>query len=67
MAGGFCLIVSDTNNNVMAACAEDVKNLVAYFDHEDLSDSVNWDDVVANLLSELPKVISPCKSAVRSE
>ena len=38
-----------------------MKNLVVYFDHEDLYNSVSWDDVVANPMSELPKVISPCK------
>ena len=45
----------------MASVAEDVKNLVVYFDHEDLFGEVNGDDDVANLVSDLPKVISPCK------
>ena len=61
LADGLRLILSDTDTNVMAACALDVENLVVYFDHEDLYGSVNWDDVVPNLVSELPKVISPCK------
>jgi len=61
LADGLRLILSDTDTNVMAACALDVENLVVYFDHEDLYDSVNWDDDVPNPVSELPKVISPCK------
>ena len=46
----------------MTTCAEHVKNLVVYFDHEDLYDEVNWDDFVANPVPKLPKVISPCKA-----
>ena len=61
LVDGLHLIVSDTDTNVMATCAEDVKNLVVYFDHEDLFGEVNGDDDVANLVSDLPKVISPCK------
>ena len=59
---GLCLILSDADTNVMTTCAGDVKNLVVYFDHEDLYDEVNWDDFVANPVPKLPKVISPCKA-----
>ena len=61
LADGLCLIVSDTDTNVMATCAEDVKNLVVYFVHEDIFSEVNRDNVVANPVTELPKVISPSK------
>lgn len=61
LANGLRLIVFDTDTNVMARCAEDVKNLVVYFDHEDLFSEVDWDDAAANPVSELPKVISPTK------
>ena len=33
VADGLHLIVSDTKTNVILARAEDVKNLVVYFDH----------------------------------
>ncbi|XP_015690620.1 uncharacterized protein LOC107303877 [Oryza brachyantha] len=62
LVDGLRLILSDADTNVMAKCAEDVKNLVVYFDHEDLYNDVNWDDVVAN--SELPKGHQPIQSAV---
>ena len=61
LADGLRLIVSDTDTNVMATCAEDVKNLIVYFVHEDMFREVDWDDVVANPVTELPKVISPSK------
>ncbi|XP_066323556.1 uncharacterized protein [Miscanthus floridulus] len=55
LADGLRLIVSDTDTNVMATCAEDVKNLIVYFVHEDMFREVDWDDVVANPVTELPK------------
>jgi hypothetical protein len=61
LADGLRLIVSDTDTNVMATCADDVKNLVVYFVHEDMFSEVDWDDVVANLVTKFPKVISPSK------
>ena len=61
LADGLRLIVSDTDTNVMATCAEDVKNPIVYFVHEDMFREVDWDDVVANPVTELPKVISPSK------
>ena len=61
LADGLRLIVLDTDTNVMATCAEDVKNLTVYFVHEDMFREVDWDDVVANLVTELPKAISLSK------
>ena len=61
LADGLRLIVSDTDTNVMATCAEDVKNLIVYFVHEDMFREVDWYDVVVNPVTELPKVISPSK------
>jgi len=45
----------------MATCAHDVKNLVVYFVHEDMFSQVDWDDVDANPVTKLPKVIGPSK------
>ena len=45
----------------MATCAEDVKNLIVYFVHEDMFREVDWDDVVANPVTELPKALAQAK------
>jgi hypothetical protein len=42
-----------------------VKTLVIYFDHEAMTTGEEWDDVVANLVASLPRVISPCKGQSR--
>jgi hypothetical protein len=50
----------------MTSVVEDVKNLVVYFDHGDLFGEVNWDDVVANPMSDLPNH-QPMQSVVCGE
>jgi hypothetical protein len=38
-----------------------VKNLILYFDHDNNVGGLDWDDVVANPSSTLPKALSPFK------
>lgn len=46
---------------VMTQVADRVKNFVLYFDHYKYTGVTDWDDVVLNPTSELPKVVSPVK------
>ena len=45
----------------MCSVVDKIKALVVYLDNEDIFVCVNWDDIVANLVCELPKVIGHVK------
>jgi len=61
MPEGLRLIVSERDTKVMAAIVDRVRLFVLYFDHVGSASSTDWDDVVINPVSLLPKVVSPSK------
>ena len=48
LADGFTIITQDKDTNAMASIVSKVKNLIVYFDHDDIAVGINWDDIVAN-------------------
>ncbi|EEC74905.1 hypothetical protein OsI_10840 [Oryza sativa Indica Group] len=58
---GLRVVVSDTDTNVMASMVEKFRTLVVYIDHDDKVAGIDWDDIIDNPGTPLPKVISPNK------
>ena len=61
---GLRIIKKDADTNSMVAVTNRHKNLVMYVDHDNSIGSVNCDDIVAEPVAYLPKVMSPKKVAI---
>lgn len=61
ISDGLRVVVSDTDTNVMASMVEKFRTLVVYIDHDDKVAGIDWDDIIDNPGTPLPKVISPNK------
>lgn len=65
MLDGLRLIISDSDTLVMASVVGRVRKFVLYVDHDDSIGGLDWDDIVANPITSLPKVMSPCRLGVQ--
>jgi hypothetical protein len=58
LSDGLRLVEKDFDTLVMASLVHRVKNFVVYVDHDGNLDSLNWDDIMANPIASLPKVMT---------
>jgi hypothetical protein len=54
---GLRLIESNRDTNAIVIVVHKVKILVVYANHEDSLNNVDWDDVFANPINELPHTL----------
>jgi hypothetical protein len=59
LADGLRIIWEDKDINAMVAFVAKINNYVLYFDHVNMFDGVNWEDIVVNPVVEVPTVMSP--------
>jgi hypothetical protein len=53
---GLRILLEDKDTNAMADIVHKVTNFVVYFDHVNTATGINWDDIVADEMAEIPRV-----------
>ncbi|KAG0513453.1 hypothetical protein BDA96_10G103500, partial [Sorghum bicolor] len=53
---GLRILLKDQDTNAMVDIVHKVKHFIVYFKHVNTPARINWDDIVANEMAELPKV-----------
>jgi hypothetical protein len=61
LSNGLRIIIDDSDTIAMRSVVDRIKTLVVYLDPLDSFAIVNWDDIIDNPVSQLPKVMSPVK------